>query len=59
LGSCPKNPKQYKENFMKTYITEQVIDGEKYEGEKIKARSWDEASLIAQERGIVVIGELA
>jgi len=38
----------------KTYITEV-----RHEGPKIDARSWDEAERLAQEQGVVLVGELA
>jgi hypothetical protein len=49
---------------MKTFITEVLIDGNKCEGPRISALTWDEAQSVAEriiwhDQGVILVGELA
>lgn len=44
--------------MIKTYLTEFWIDGKRYAGQNIKAKSFDEAQKIADELGLTLVGEL-
>jgi hypothetical protein len=44
--------------MLKTFVTNKIIDGERFEGENITAESFEEAEAKAKELGLIVLGHL-